>query len=66
MTALEIVKALKSNSEGLLWINDDRKEASFHHGLYAEVVLYNDAVIAKGDPSFGVVDATDGTTYATI
>jgi len=69
MTALEITKALKADSRNaLLWINEDRKKAAFHSGTvsYAVTVDFNAAMIAKGDPAFGIVDATDGTTYAAI
>lgn len=69
MTALEITKAMKSNRKGLLWINDDRREAAYHPNTpssYCETVDYNDALVAKSDPAFGVVDTTDGTTYAAI
>lgn len=68
MTALEITKAMKANRTGLLWINDDRREAAYHprSGSYCEVVDYNSALVAKSDPAFGVVDTTDGTTYAAI
>ena len=69
MTALEITKALKAERSGaLLWINEDRKEAAFHGGAvsYAVAVDFNAALVAKSDPAFGLVDTTDGTTYAAI
>jgi len=69
MTALEIIKALKADRKNaILWINEDRKEAAFHGGAvsYAVTVDLNAALVAKGDPAIGVVDVTDGTTYAVI
>jgi hypothetical protein len=69
MTALEITKALKDErSDALLWINEDRKEAAFHGGAVscAVAVDFNAAMVAKSDPAFGLVDTTDGTTYAAI
>jgi hypothetical protein len=69
MTALEITKALKSDRKGILWINDERREAAFHPGGNVSActpVGYNAATIAKGDPAFGVIDQTDGATYAAI
>ena len=69
MTALEITKALKAaRKDALLWINEDRMEAAFHSGAtsYAVTVGFNAALVAKGDPAIGIVDTTDGTTYAAI
>ena len=68
MTALEITKTLKANRKGLLWISDERREAAYHpgNGHFCEVVDYSAATVAKSDPAFGVVDTTDGTTYAAI
>ncbi|MFT6075154.1 MAG: hypothetical protein ACJAZ1_002079 [Yoonia sp.] len=70
MTALEIVQALKSiDRKGMLFINPNSKEAVFHIGTgsYCDAVDYNEAMIAKGDPSIGVlVHYPDGTTYGAI
>lgn len=68
MNALEITKTLKANKNGLLWVNDERREAAYHpgNGYCCEVVEYNAATVAKSDPAFGVIDTTDGTTYAAI
>ena len=68
MTALEIIKTMKANRNSLLWINDNRLHAAYHpgNGHVCEVVDYNAATVAKSDPAFGVVDTTDGTTYAAI
>jgi hypothetical protein len=69
MTALEITKSLKTCRASILWINDERREAAFHPGGNVSActpVSYNDATIAKGDPAFGVIDKTDGATYAAI
>jgi hypothetical protein len=70
MTALEILKALKGNDrKGMLFIDTDRKEAVFHIGTgsYCDEVDYNAALIAKGDPSIGVLTQCDyGTTYAAV
>jgi hypothetical protein len=68
MNALKITKSLKANRKSLLWINDERRESAFHpnNGAPCESVDYNAAVMAKSDPCFGVVDTTDGTTYAAI
>jgi hypothetical protein len=70
MNALDIVKALKGNDrKGMLFINTDNKEAVFHIGTgsYCDSVDYNNAIIAKGDPSIGVITQhSNGTTYAAI
>ena len=68
MTALEIVKAMKANRNGILWINDERCKAAYHSGKgpYCNPVKYSAAVMAKTDPAFGVIDTLDGTTYAAI
>lgn len=67
MTALEITKALKANRNGVLWVNDDSKQAAYHPGggiSYCTPVGYNDAILAKTDPAFIVISNTDGNTYA--
>ena len=67
MTALEIIKALKADRQNaILWINEDRKEAAFHSGVtsYCVTVEFNAAMVAKSDPAFGIIDCTDGHTYA--
>tara|TARA_R110000787_G_scaffold71774_1_gene159829 strand:- start:927 stop:1133 length:207 start_codon:yes stop_codon:yes gene_type:complete len=68
MTTLDIIKAMKSNRNSMLWINDERKEAAFHagNGSYCTPVEYSSAVMAKTDPAFGVVDAVDGVIYSAI
>jgi len=69
MTALEIIRALKSDRKNaVLWINNEREEAAFHSGQFHGCVTvdYNAAIIAKGDANIGVVDKTDGLTYAAI
>ena len=68
MKTLEITKAMKSNRDSILWINDERKEAAFHpcNGSYCTPVDYFSAVMAKTDPAFGVVDDVDGTIYSAI
>lgn len=69
MTALEITKALKADRQNaLLWINEDRKQAAFHSGVASHSVTldFNAALVAKSDPNFGIVDTTDGITYAAI
>ncbi len=69
MTSLEITKALKADRQNaVLWINEDRQKAAFHSGVtsHAVTVGFNDAMIAKADPSFGIIDETDGRTYAAI
>tara|TARA_R110000796_G_scaffold29161_1_gene79085 strand:+ start:104 stop:310 length:207 start_codon:yes stop_codon:yes gene_type:complete len=68
MTTLDIIKAMKSNRNSMLWINDERKEAAFHagNGSYCTPVEYSSANMAKTDPAFGVVDVVDGMTYSAI
>ena len=69
MTALEITKALKADRQNaVLWINEDRKKAAFHSGVtsHAVTVGFKAAIIAKADPSIGIIDQTDGETYAAI
>ncbi len=69
MTALEIIRALKADRKNaVLWINNERKEAAFHSGQFHGCVTvdYNAAIVAKADPEFGIIDETDGKTYAAI
>jgi len=69
MTALEITRALKAEKKNaILWINEDRREAVFHAGPAgcAYPVNFNDAIIARGDPAFGIVESCDGEVYAAL
>jgi hypothetical protein len=68
MTALEIIRDLKKNRKNVLWINEERRDA-IHLDAATKVptlIAYNDAIIAKGDPSIGVDEIRDGTVYAAI
>jgi hypothetical protein len=69
MTALEILKGLKSNPECLLWIDYKRKKAAYHTGEHACVnhVDYETAMLVRPDPSIVMLDAfssKDGETFA--
>jgi hypothetical protein len=68
MNALEITRDLKRNRNNVLWINDARREAVHLCNVnnVSTGVDYNDAILAKGDPAFGVVETRDGTVYAAI
>lgn len=69
MTALEITRALKSDRKNaILWINEERREAVFHAGPagHAYPVKFNAAIIARGDPAFGIVERLDGDVYAAM
>ena len=62
-------RALKADRKNaVLWINEERKEAAFHSGVtpHAVTVDFNSALVAKGDPAIGIIDETDGITYAGI
>ena len=68
MTALAIENLLFStrdkNSPALLWVNHIRREAAVHDGEYAHVVEYNEAMMARSNPAFSIIDMTDGETLA--
>jgi hypothetical protein len=68
MTALEIIRDLKKHRSNVLWVNEVRREAA-HLCSVSHVsvpVNYDDAMVAKGDPSIGVDETRDGTVYAAI
>ena len=65
MTALEILKAIKKNPHGLLWLSEDRREAAYHDGEIAHPVDYSAARMARTDPALRIIDTTDGETLST-
>jgi hypothetical protein len=65
MTALEILKALKSNPNAMLWINSERHEAAYNDGEDdVGPVDYQSALLARSDPALGIIDKTDGETLS--
>ena len=64
LNALEILKALKSNPNAMLWINSERKKASYHDGEDAGPVDYQTAMLVRPDPSLFIIDKTDGETLS--
>jgi hypothetical protein len=63
--ALEILKALKSNPNAMLWINSERKEAAYHDGdIFCSPVDYQTAMLVRPDPSLFIIDKTDGETLS--
>jgi len=71
MTALEIANMLKATRDkrnpAILWINHERRSAAVHPGggeACCIPVTYNDAVVARSDPAFSIIDRTDGEIYA--
>jgi hypothetical protein len=65
MTALEILKGLKRNPNAMLWINSERKKASYNDGEDdVGPVDYQSALLARSDPSIGIIDKTDGETLS--
>ena len=66
MTALEIIKALKANKNGSLWVNETCRQAAYLPGDGHDHVAvdYNAAKIAKGDPAIAVLQTIDGAVYA--
>jgi hypothetical protein len=63
--ALEILKALKSNPNAMLWINSERKEAAYNDGEDdVGPVDYQTAMLVRPDPSLFTIDTTDGETLS--
>lgn len=62
MTSLEILNAMKSNHDCILWINHERRDAAFHpgNGGFAIPVTFNDAVLVRTDTSIQIVEKRDG------
>jgi hypothetical protein len=60
MTALEILNALKADTENaMLYMDHEKRKAAFHPGgaeVYATSVSYADAKMARTDPSLNVDD----------
>lgn len=66
MNALQIAQTLKKNKSAVLWLNRDRKQAALHNGEYSQTVGFNDAVIARGDPSIISIEENDGEAFAAL
>lgn len=71
MTALEIAKMLKATRDNrdpaILWINHERRSAAVHPGGFKSCcipVAYNEAVVARSDPAFNIIERIDGEIYA--
>ncbi|WP_323012930.1 hypothetical protein [Devosia sp.] len=60
MTALEILNAMKSDKNCILWINHERREAAYHDGQYAVPVAFNNAVLVRSDPAIQIIEKRDG------
>lgn len=62
MTALEIMNAMKSDRNCILWLNHERRDAAFHggNGQFAVPVTYNNAVLVRSDPSIQIIEKRDG------
>ena len=60
MTALEILNAMKSDRNRILWINHERRDAAYHNGSFAVPVAFNDAVLVRSDPAIQIIEKRDG------
>ena len=68
MTALKIIRTLRSDRNRALWINHERREAALSpdNDSVCLPVDYNDACVARTDTNLSVHEISDGEIISAI